>query len=117
MRHTTFKQFILLLAMMLPTAWCGANDNCTTMVIDYIRAYQLEWDCNTDETIACQTDLDSFVFKVKKTVNITSSIEEVEVESTDKITFRVTDSFEITGLFQVDSGGEFTVIRQDCPTQ
>ena len=91
--------------------WKGSD----VMVIDYIRAYQLEWDCNTDETISCQTDLDSFVFKVKKTVNITSSIEEVEVESTDKITFRVTDSFEITGPFQADRGCEFTIIMQDCP--
>ena len=30
MRYTTIKQFILLLAMMLPTAWCGAYGNCTT---------------------------------------------------------------------------------------
>ena len=26
-----------------------------------------------------------------------------------------TDSFEITGPFQVDSGGEITVIMQNCP--
>ena len=32
-----------------------------------------------------------------------------------KITFRVSDSFEIAGPFQVESGAEFTIIRQDCP--
>ena len=25
MRHKTFKQLVLLLGLMLPTAWCGAN--------------------------------------------------------------------------------------------
>ena len=25
MRHTTIKQLVLLLGLMLPTAWCGAN--------------------------------------------------------------------------------------------
>jgi hypothetical protein len=59
--------------------------------------------------------LAEFDFKVKKSVAITSSVEEVEVEDTDRITFRVTDSFEITGPFQVENGAEFTVIRQDCP--
>ena len=27
MRHTKIKQFALLLGLMLPTVWCGANDN------------------------------------------------------------------------------------------
>ena len=26
MRHTTLKQIVLLLGLMLPAAWCGAND-------------------------------------------------------------------------------------------
>lgn len=26
MRHTTIKQFVMLLGLMLPTVWCGAND-------------------------------------------------------------------------------------------
>ena len=86
-----------------------------TLTIDYIRVYQLEWDCDTDEVIACQNDLTGFDYKVKKSVAITSSIEEVEVGDDDKITFWVADSFEITGPFQADSGCEFTVIRQDCP--
>lgn len=86
-----------------------------TMAIDYIRVRQLGWDCGTDEAIACQSDLDGFDYKVKKSVAITSALEEVVVGNADKITFRVADSFEITGPFQVNSGCEFTVIRQDCP--
>ena len=91
--------------------WFGSDE----MDIEYIYVYQLEWDCDTDETITCQTDLDDFEYGVKKSVAITSTVGEPIVGSTDKITFRVSDSFEITGPFQVESGAEFTIIRQDCP--
>ena len=91
--------------------WKGTDE----MVVDYIKVYQLNWDCDTDVTITCQNDLANYDYKVKKSVAITSSVEEVEIASTQKITCRVADSFEITGPFQADSGCEFTIIRQDCP--
>ena len=73
------------------------------------------WDCDKDETITCQSDLDGFEYGVKKSVAITSTVDEPIIGNTDKITFRVSDSFEIAGPFQVESGAEFTIIRQDCP--
>ena len=91
--------------------WFGPDE----MLIDYIRVYQLNWDCSTDETITCQSDLDSFDHAVKKSVTITSTIDEPVVESGNKFIFRVTDSFEVTGPFSVDNGAEFTVIQQLCP--
>lgn len=86
-----------------------------SLVIDYIKVFQLGWDCDQDEIISCQSELSGFDYRVKKSIAITSTIETVYVGSTDKVTFRVTDAFEITGPFQVDSGGEFTVITQSCP--
>ena len=86
-----------------------------TMFIDYIKVYQLKWDCGTDETIAQQSELDHFDFAVKKSIAITSTIEPVSIGNNEKKTFRATDSFQITGPFQVDSGGEMTVIMQSCP--
>ncbi len=86
-----------------------------TMFIDYIKVYQLSLDCGTDETIAQQSELDNFDFAVKKSIDITSTIEPVSIGSNEKKTFRATDSFQITGPFQVDSGGEMTVIMQSCP--
>ena len=80
-----------------------------------LAVYQLEWDCDTDEVITRQSELDNFDFAVKKSIAITSTFEAVEVESTEKMTFRATNSFEITGPFQVDNGGEMTVIMQQCP--
>ena len=94
-----------------PLIWEGSDK----MVIDYIKVCQLGWQCNTDEVITQQYDLDHFDYAVKKNISISSAIEPVSVGSTDKATFRATDSFEITGPFQVDSGGEMTVIMQSCP--
>lgn len=85
------------------------------MVVDYIKVCQMEWDCDSDAEITCQSDLDNFAYIVLKSIAITSTIETVSVGSTDKVTFRATDAFEITGPFQVDSGGELTVIIQECP--
>ena len=91
--------------------WTG----CDTMTIDYINVYQLKCDCDTDEIISRQSELNCFVFAVKKSISITSAIEPVSIGDSKKHTFRTTDSFEITGPFQVDSGGEMTVIMQSCP--
>ena len=89
-------------------------DGQGTMTIDYIKVYQLNWDCETDEVITCQSDLAGFNYAVKKSVSITSTVNEPIVSNEDKVSFRVTDSFEITGPFEVQQGGEFTVILQNC---
>lgn len=91
--------------------WFGSD----TMTIDYVKVYQLKWDCGTDEEITCQNELDDFNFSVKKSINISSAKEEVVIENNNQVTFRVTDEFEITGPFEVSNGAEFTVIMQDCP--
>jgi len=91
--------------------WFGTD----TMTIDYVKVYQLRWDCASNETIGCQSDLDNFDFAVKQSISITPAIEEIRVNNTDKLTFRVTDSFEVTGPFEVEEGAEFTVIMQSCP--
>jgi hypothetical protein len=90
--------------------WFGSDN----MDIDYIHVYQLKWDCDTDETITCQSDLNGFDYGVKKSISITSTIDEPIISSACKVTFRVTDSFEVTGAFQVSNGAEFKVIMEDC---
>ena len=95
------------------TIWQGPGE----MLIDYIRVCQLVWDCSTDEVITCQSDLDGFEYGVKKSVSITSTVNEPVVGSGDNVTFRITDSFEVTGPFIVDNGAGFTVIQQLCPNE
>ena len=94
-----------------PPEWEGTD----AMIIDYVKVLQLQWDCDNDVYITCQTDLDGFEYKVKKSFSITAGNGPVRVGNTNKVTFRATDSFEITGPFQVDNGGEMTVIMQSCP--
>ena len=91
--------------------WSGSDE----MVIDYIKVYQLKLDCNKNETITCQSDFDNFDYKLKKNISITSSVSETTVSSNDTVVYRVTDSFEVTGPFQVNSGANFTVLKNDCP--
>ena len=91
--------------------WLGSD----AMTIDYIKVYQLNWQCDIDEEIARQFDLEHFDYAVKKSIAITSSIEPISIGNSEKVTFRATDSFEITGPFQVDNGGELTIIMQSCP--
>ena len=90
--------------------WVGSD----VMTIDYIKVFQLKWDCSTDEMILYQSDLENFDYKVKKSVTISPANEEIVLNSTDIAHFKVTDSFEINGPFEVRTGGRFSVIVLDC---
>ena len=92
--------------------WTGNAD----MIVDYIKVFQLLWDCDDDITINNQLEMDDFEFSVKKSISIASQNENVIINDTGKVTFRVTESFSVSSQFQVDNGAEFTVIRQSCPS-
>jgi hypothetical protein len=93
--------------------WMGTD----TLTIDFIRVYQLDWDCGNDEVITCQNDLNSFIVhpSVKNSISLAPINGTITIGNMDKVTFRVANTFEITSPFQANSGCEFTVIRQDCP--
>ena len=93
--------------------WRGTD----TMFIDYINVYQLNCQCDKKEEITRQYDLEQFDFGVKKSIEISSSVGPVSIGSNEKVTFRAVDSFIISGPFQVDNGGELTVIIQSCPNR
>ena len=54
-------------------------------------------------------------YAVKRSISINSSNSNIEISNSDGVFFRFSDSFQITGGFQVDFGGEFAAIQQDCP--
>ena len=85
------------------------------MTIDYIKVYQLECDCDTDEVLTSQNDLNQFKYAVKKSITLAPANGTITIEANDKVSFRATNCFEITGPFEVQQGGEFTVIMQACP--
>lgn len=89
-------------------------DGTDTMYIGRFSYYELECDCDDEITINSQFDMDTFPYSVKKSITIDSE-DEIVVGSSDKVTFRATDSFVVSGPFLVNCGGELTVIIQDCP--
>jgi len=93
------------------TIWQGPG----IMEIDHISVYQLKWDCDTDITIASQSDLNNFDYAVKRSISITPTVGETTIGCNEKVTFRVNDSFEAIGPFTIENGAEFTVIQQECP--
>ena len=95
-----------------PNGWSGTD----LMTIDYVKVCYLNWDCETEEIITCQSDLDNFDYAVKKDIKILPSAKAVKVRNTDHVTLRATDYFQASNPFFVEYGGEFSVIIQECPT-
>ena len=93
---------------------CNIWKDNGTLSIGRLDYYRLSCDCEDDVNVVRQCELDSFDYSVKRSVAIVPD-SEVVVEETDKVTFRVTDDFLIDGPFQVDTGGELTIIIQECP--
>lgn len=91
--------------------WMGSD----TMYVDYIKVYQLKCDCNTDELITCQNELNGYQYSVKNSVSIAPTNGIITVGNTDQKMIRVVESFRLSGPFEANRGCEFTVIRQDCP--
>ena len=113
-RHLTLKANYAIdkYALLNNTVWMETDE----MVIDYIKVYQLNWDCNTAEVITQQSDLDNFYYAVKRSISIAPSpINRIKIRSNEKVTFRATSCFEITGSFCTENECDFTVIMQSCP--
>lgn len=91
--------------------WMGSD----TMYVDYIKVYQLKCDCNTDELITCQNELNGYQYSVKNSVSIAPTNGIITVGNTDQKMIRVVESFRLSGPFEANRRCEFTVIRQDCP--
>ena len=53
--------------------------------------------------------------QIKQSISVTPTNATITIGATEKVTFRMTDYFEINGPFEVQQGAEFTLIRQECP--
>lgn len=91
--------------------WQGSD----IMKIDYIRVYQLTWDCDSDEYITTQDDFDAFDYSVKKNIIITPNSSGVNVVNPTRIHLKATESIEINGEFAMPANS--SLILYDCPTQ
>lgn len=92
-----------------PPSWQGSD----TLTIDYIKYYKLRTDCNNDINIQTQQQL-SQLNTVKRSVVIGNTNGLVLNFSTNKVV-RATESITINGPFELQSGGELTLIVHECP--
>ena len=90
-------------------SWQGSD----TLTIDYIKYYKLRTDCNNDINIQTQQQL-SQLNTVKRSVVIGNTNGLVLNFSTNKVV-RATESITINGPFELQSGGELTLIVHECP--
>ena len=69
MTHTKFKQFALLLALMLPTAWCSANGTAFTDGVGHITIKEAHVE-GTPRSSTIQASIDGHTLTVMFTENI-----------------------------------------------
>ncbi len=85
-----------------------------SMVVDYIRVYQLKCDCNTDVVITDDSGLANFDHRVKNSVEI-GSTDGINALPSANITIRACDHITITGPFEVPLGAQFGMAVHPCP--
>lgn len=84
------------------------------MKIDYFRYYQLKKNCNTDVIINDATDLNNYIFSVKRNITIGNASSIIYLNSGDIKTFRATNEITINGDFIVPIGSELNIIPTPC---
>lgn len=90
--------------------WTG-EDN---LKIDYVKAYRLDCDCDSDVTIQTSSQLENFVPKVKHSISIGNPGNTIATTSSSNIVMRA-ESITISNVFEALLGGKVTLISQECP--
>lgn len=94
------------------TIWGNWND---TMTINYVKAYRLKTDCDTDAIIHSYTDFSNFDYSVKHSITMGSITGILSIPNNIEFTMRAVNSIIIDGGFEIPIGTCMTLITQDCP--
>ena len=94
-----------------PDWWQGTDE----MTINYVKAYKLMTDCESDEYIRSLIDFSDFNFGVKHSISMGDPSGTLAIPNSTSITLRATESITIDGGFEVPVGTEMTLIIQECP--
>lgn len=124
MTHTKFKQFALLLALMLPTAWCSANGTAFTDGVGHITIKEAHVE-GTPRSSTIQASIDGHTLTVAFSENIGQVSIEVTTATGANVDYRTTPTpngvqiyIPLAGdyiiAFKLSNGdeyyGEFTVM-------
>lgn len=93
----------------LPPAWRDTD----TMVIDYIKVYQLNADCEEDCLITRATQLDS-IRSMKRTITFCSTDSTLVVPSSTVQTIRA-EEITLNGMLEIASGAQLAFVTSLCP--
>ena len=85
------------------------------MTIDYVKAFRLESECETDATIRNVSDFESFHYSVKRSITLGSLSSTLSLQDDGNYTLRAVQSITIDGGFEVPVGTSLTLITQECP--
>lgn len=100
-----------------PSSQCGVKNHSNLpqyFILDYFRFYKLKTDCNTNASILNDYQLQSFDYKVKKSISIGYVNTSISLTSSDRLTFRATDNISIIGEFNAPLGCELFIIPTKC---
>lgn len=84
------------------------------MTVDYFRYYELNKDCNNDAFLLNNTQLNSFVFQVKRNITIGNGTTSIYFPPNTKKTLRFSNELTINGTFNVFLGSELNLIPTPC---
>ena len=85
-----------------------------TLTIDYVFAYRLKTDCNTDVSIRTINDWQSYMPSVKQSIAIGSQNGLTLPQGSDK-TLIATKTILIDQPFELQQGTQLTLKIQECP--
>lgn len=92
--------------------WWNTND---TVTINYVKAYRLKTDCNTDAVIRNTTDFSNYNYSVKHSITMGATTGVLSIPNNIEFTMRAVDSIVIDSGFEVPTGTGMTLITQECP--
>ena len=92
--------------------WGNWNDE---MTVNYVKAYRLKTDCNTDVTIRNIADFNNYDYSVKHSITMGGQTGVLTLPNDGSYTMRAVESITIDDGFEVPVGTELTLITQECP--
>ena len=91
--------------------WLGTDE----MTINYVKAYQLKSDCDTDAIISTITEFNNYEYSVKRSISMGGTDGPLVIPSNSIFTMRAVESITIDGAFELPQGAEMTLMTHECP--
>lgn len=85
------------------------------MLINYIKVYKLDCNCQYPAVIQYQTQFNSFDYKVYNSITIGGYGYSISALPNSKVAFRATNSITINGDFTLPLGSSLELITHACP--